>query len=158
MASPPVRVAGKLLLGDAARRYKIARDHAATRGLKLRFLATSGTSFRAAAISQVVRRSTSRIVGHAALHARLVPEPGNAYDRRALRVEVAGEHVGYVPRGTCVKPSAAVRVIKVGMEPVPHVWLVAIEPTRKPLAPRRGSSAEDRAAARALVEMYNSVV
>ena len=86
----PVRVAGKLLLGAASRRYKIALDHAAMRGLKLRFLATSGTSFRAAAISQVVRRSTSRIVGHAALHARLVPEPGNAYDRRALRVEVAG--------------------------------------------------------------------
>ena len=68
---------------------------------KLRFLATSGTTFRAAAIAYVV--------GVVAPRVRPVPEPFNPHDRRAVRVEIAGQHVGYVPRGTCVKASLAPR-------------------------------------------------
>lgn len=29
---------------------------------------------------------------------RLVPEPGNPYDQRAVRIEAFGRHIGYVPR------------------------------------------------------------
>ena len=30
---------------------------------------------------------------------RLVPEPESPHDREAVRVEIDGEHVGYIPRG-----------------------------------------------------------
>ena len=85
-------------------------------------------------------------------------EPSNPHDPRALRIEIAGEHVGYVPRGVCVKPSADVRVIKIGLAPMPHVWVAVIEATRKPLTPvcfktRMERLQKRQTAARALLEL-----
>jgi hypothetical protein len=53
----------------------------------------------------------------------IIPEPENKFDPAALRVEVGGCHVGYVPRGKKLSPDDKLRVIKSGMEPMPHVWL-----------------------------------
>ena len=53
----------------------------------------------------------------------IIPEPENKFDPAALRVEVGGAHVGYVPRGKKLSPDDKLRVMKAGMKPVPHVWL-----------------------------------
>jgi hypothetical protein len=53
----------------------------------------------------------------------IVPEPENKFDPAALRVEVGGAHVGYIPRGKKLSPDDKLRVIKSGMDPTPFVWL-----------------------------------
>lgn len=50
----------------------------------------AGISFRKAAAKRACE-SGDRTV-------RIVPEPGNPHDPNALRVEIARQHVGYVPR------------------------------------------------------------
>ena len=52
----------------------------------------------------------------------LVPEPENQHDSNAIRVEIGGNHVGYVPRGKNVSPDSRAHVCKWSMDP-PHVWL-----------------------------------
>ena len=46
-------------------------------------------------------------------------------DPHALRVEVGGVHVGYVPRthNQTLSPETKVWVVKTGVDPKPHVWL-----------------------------------
>ena len=59
-------------------------------------------------------------------HVELVPEPGNTFDTNAIRVEVGGEHVGYVPKkhkSATAKPGVTGRLIKIGTTPAPHVWI-----------------------------------
>eukprot|EP00966_Prymnesium_polylepis_P229859 5318601-Prymnesium_polylepis.1 len=53
----------------------------------------------------------------------LIPEPENSYDSKAVRAEVGGVHVGYLPRGSSVPPQRqTVPVLKWGVDP-PHVWI-----------------------------------
>jgi chaperonin cofactor prefoldin len=56
-----------------------------------------GESFRRDALRRVTGadRGQEPARGHVAT---LTPEPANAYDRNAVKVLIAGEHVGYVPR------------------------------------------------------------
>lgn len=107
-------VNGKLLRGDEWRRYERMKEEAANRGAKGDLLAVAGTTFRPKAVYDNEGGVKRRRV-------EFVPEPDNAYDKDAVKVHVDGEHVGYVPRGTS-RPKAA-RLVKMGSEPVPHVWL-----------------------------------
>ena len=45
---------------------------------------------------------------------RLGPEPENPHDRAAVRVEINGEHVGYIPRGKALPLQATAQVVKMG--------------------------------------------
>ena len=53
----------------------------------------AGESYRQAELQRVVGSAHTRLVT-----AQLVREPTNAHDRNAVRVEVGGNHVGYLPR------------------------------------------------------------
>ena len=53
-----------------------------------------GTTCRVGAIERVLHRG-----GDGQDSVRVVPEPENLHDRVAVRVQIDGEHVGYIPRG-----------------------------------------------------------
>lgn len=106
-------VGGKCVRGDAWRRLQFLRE----RGVAGELIAAAGTTFRA----EGVRRGTKR----AREGTRLVPEPDNPHDPRALRVEVGGEHVGYVPKGKQLpSPCPCAHVVTIGDAPAPHAWLL----------------------------------
>jgi hypothetical protein len=104
------RVGGKLLSGDAWRRYMRVKESAPN----ARLIAVAGTTFRV--------ESLERAMGKNASTATLVPEPHNPHDSNAVRVDVAGEHIGYVPKGTKISPHARPEVVKWGVAPA-HAWL-----------------------------------
>ena len=78
-----------------------------------RVLRVAGTTFRRAAIEQVVQEGVTST--------QLVPDPTNAHDPNAVKVLVNGWRVGYVPRGEDVPTRAA--VCHVAAAPLPMVWL-----------------------------------
>ena len=86
-----------------------AQEHA-----HVKLVSVAGVSFRKAALEAVQGEPA----------AALIPEPDNDYDRSAVRVELDGVHVGYIPRGMTVSGTAA-HVVKCVTDP-PHV-LIAVE-------------------------------
>ena len=97
--------------GEAWRRLQALR-HA--HGDPKSVLRVAGVTFRQDAL-EAVRRDAS---GECAF----VPEPSNPADPAAVRVEVGGKHVGYVPRGTHVDAAATPRLLSIGTT-YPHVWI-----------------------------------
>ena len=100
-------VDGAFVQGDDWRRLQYCKDEAGGEGEVVK---VAGTTHAASAVRHVVAR-----------RAAIVPEPENPYDKTALRVEVDGTKVGYVPRGKAVPVNAVARVVKTGMEPQPHL-------------------------------------
>eukprot|EP00966_Prymnesium_polylepis_P127706 2952751-Prymnesium_polylepis.1 len=100
---------GKLFMGDDWRRLQRMKDA----GKLHEIVGVAGTTF----YSDAVRKSLGRE------RVAIIPEPDNPYDSAALRVEVDGNKVGYVPRGKQLSPDAKLQVIKTGLEPTPHVWI-----------------------------------
>ena len=101
---------GKRFCGDDWRRLMyLMETHGATT-----VLSTAGTTFREQAVAAVVGKRDVALV-------REVMD----VDPHALRVEVGGVHVGYVPRthNQTLSPETKVWVVKTGVEPKPHVWL-----------------------------------
>ena len=112
---------GKAVRGDDWRRLMCLREQAAARGAKGEMVAVAGTTFRAGAIERVLRRG-----GGGQDSVRLVPEPENPHDRAAVRVEINGEHVGYIPRGKALPLQATAQVVKMGAFQAPYVWLFLV--------------------------------
>jgi hypothetical protein len=102
------KVGNKVVRGDDWRRLQALRAN----GVMGEMITVAGTTFHA----EAVKRAKGCVA--------LVREPTNVYDPNAVRVEIGGEHVGYVPRGTTVSPDAVAHVLKMGMLPKPHVWLL----------------------------------
>jgi hypothetical protein len=98
---------GRVFKADSWRRLMQAKEGAPG----CRVVSVAGTTFRTSALQQIQRMDT----------AVLIPEPENPYDSKAMRVEVGGLHVGYLPRGSSVPPQS-VPVLKWGADP-PHVWI-----------------------------------
>ena len=76
-----------------------------------RVVKVAGTTFRPEGLAAAARSAGT---------CALVPEPTNEYDPNAVRVEVGGSHVGYVPRG--VRVEGEPHVLSISAER-PHVWL-----------------------------------
>ena len=105
-------VDGKRFRGDDWRRLMRVKE--ANPAAKV--LSVAGVTYRRTAIEKM----TSTM-------ATLVPEPDNKHDPNAIRVEVGGQHVGYVPRGASVSPhrdcdQQTAPVVKWGLDP-PFVWI-----------------------------------
>jgi hypothetical protein len=98
---------GRVFKGDSWRRLMQAKEIAPA----TRVVSVAGTTFHRSAFEQIQTMDT----------AVLIPEPENPYDSKAMRVEVGGLHVGYLPRGSSVPPQS-VPVLKCGVDP-PHVWI-----------------------------------
>ena len=101
---------GKLFRGDDWRRLQRMKEA----GLVQEIIGVAGTTFHRDAVKNSLGKEEEVVI---------IPEPENAFDRAALRVEVDGNKVGYVPRGRRLSPGSSLRVIKSGLEPQPHVWL-----------------------------------
>ena len=101
---------GKNFKGDDWRRLQQVKEHADIKGI----VPVAGTTFRADAVqaSLKTRKNVS-----------IVAEPTNPYDAHARRVIVGDCFVGYVPKGKELSADARLYVVKVGMDPQPHVWL-----------------------------------
>jgi hypothetical protein len=99
-------VDGKRFRGDDWRRLMRVKE--ANPAAKV--ISVAGVTYRRAAIEKMTSST-----------AILVPEPDNKHDPNAIRVEVGGQHVGYVPRGASVSPQHA-PVMKWGVDP-PFVWI-----------------------------------
>ena len=97
-------VDGKKIRGDDWRRLMTLRACA-----DIRVVGVAGTTFRIDALRRVAQPN-----------ARLVAEPDNPEDSDAVRVELGGQHVGYVPRNASVPCDARVHVLKWGVD-CPHV-------------------------------------
>eukprot|EP00966_Prymnesium_polylepis_P252216 5830971-Prymnesium_polylepis.1 len=97
---------GKRFKGDDWRCMVKVKE--ASPGAKV--FSVAGVTFRRAAIEKMTTRA-----------ALLVAEANNPYDSNAVRVEVGGEHVGYVLRGASIAPQAA-EVVKFSLDPL-HVWV-----------------------------------
>ena len=80
----------------------------------------AGVTFRRDQVAEAIKRKNPQV--------ELVPEPENKYDSNAVRVEIGGLHVGYLPRGkgNAIVLTEPVEVLKIGMIPQPHVWLVGL--------------------------------
>ena len=100
---------GKLFRGEAWRALQWSK----ARGVR-EVVSVAGTTFRSHAVEALRDKPKA---------ATLVAEPDNPHDPKAVRVEVGGTHVGYLPRGMALAPDATVHVVKCGAEPAPHVWL-----------------------------------
>lgn len=99
-------VSGHDVRGDDWRRLQELRERS---GKVVQLIKVAGTTFRLAAVPK------GRDV-------TIVSEPENKFDSNAKRVEVDGEHVGYIPRGGRVI-EGPVSLFKAGMTPYPHVWV-----------------------------------
>ena len=104
---PREAVCGVVVAGEAWRRLQSLRE---THGSPKSVLRVAGVTFRKDALAAVVDDACE-----------FVPEPSNPHDPAAIRVEVGGQHVGYVPRGV---PLAAgnPRLLSIGTI-YPHVWI-----------------------------------
>lgn len=100
--------AGKYFHGDDWRRLQQAKEQ----GLR-EVISVAGVTFHRGNVEQVIGKHG----------VALIPEPDNPHDDGAIRVEVAGKHVGYIPKGRPISPQANAQVLKIGMVPQPHVWL-----------------------------------
>ena len=100
--------AGKYFCGDDWRRLQSAKE----KGLD-EIISVAGVTFRPDSVENAMGKS-----GIA-----LIPEPENPYDKGAIRVEVEGTHVGYIPKGRPISPKVNAQVLKIGMRPMPHVWI-----------------------------------
>lgn len=80
----------------------------------MQIVKVAGTTFRREGVKAAIHKTDVAII----------PEPNNPHDSNALRVEVGGFHVGYIPRN-CNKPISpeSISLFKSGLEPQPHVWL-----------------------------------
>ena len=101
---------GKNFKGDDWRRLQQVKECGAIQEL----IAVAGTTFRADAVQASL--NTKRDVS-------IVAEPTNPYDKHARRVVVGDSFVGYIPKGKPLSPDARLHVVKMGMDPQPHVWL-----------------------------------
>ena len=101
---------GKTFKGEDWRRLQFWKEQGMAD-----LLSVAGTTFKREGIEKVVNMSHKTV--------QLVKEPDNRYDKNAIKVEVSGQHVGYVPKGKQLSPDARVNVCKVGLEPNPYVWL-----------------------------------
>ena len=101
-------VDGKTFKGDDWRRLMRLKEDS-----KVEVVSVSGVTFRKDALKSAMGRPPSPT---------LVTEPENEHDANAIRVEIGGNHVGYIPRGKPVSPDARVHICKWGLDP-PHVWL-----------------------------------
>jgi hypothetical protein len=108
------RFCGKLFKGEAWRALQFLR----ARGLVKEVVSVAGTTFHGQAVDSIKGKPKA---------VSIVPEPDNPHDPNALRIEVGGAHVGYVPRGKPISPDAKVNLLKWGVEPTPHVWLAVSE-------------------------------
>ena len=99
-------VDGKRLQGEEWRRLMKAKEISPA----AKVISVAGVSFRREAIEKIATST-----------ANLVPEPDNKHDPNAVRVEVGGLHVGYVPRGSSISAQRGI-VVKWGVDP-PHVWI-----------------------------------
>ena len=113
------QVNGKILRGDVWRRYQFLKERAAERGVKGTLVGVNGTTFAAQGVHGRKRARDG---------AMIVPEPGHVTDKNALRVDVGGEAVGYIPKAinTTVAPGPA-HVVKIGATKLPHCWLFVEE-------------------------------
>ncbi|GGL02841.1 hypothetical protein GCM10007382_23420 [Salinibacterium xinjiangense] len=68
-----------------------------------------GEAYRRAEVSRVFMGIGLPEGGVTMQQAHLVPEPGNQYDRNAVKVVIRGEHVGYVPADYAARVAAACR-------------------------------------------------
>ena len=109
---------GITLRGDEWRRLMSITD-GNTRDFSV--ISVAGATFCKSAIASLT--DCGAIFGFA----KLVPEPENRYDSRAIKVMVGDKHVGYVPRkkndSKLYTKNPRVHVLKFGTTP-PHVWLV----------------------------------
>lgn len=69
-----------------------------------------GESYRQVALMRVSRCPPSGEHGYEC-SAELVREPENPHDPYAIKVEVDGEHVGYLPRGTAKRFNKRIRLL-----------------------------------------------
>ena len=102
---------GKRVRGDDWRRLQWLKK---THG-EGNLIPVAGTTHRLDAVATVGKRKRDPVA--------LVPELENAFDREAMRVEVGGLFVGYVPRSKRVSPDAKAHLLKAGTEGEAHVWL-----------------------------------
>ena len=101
----------KRVRGDDWRRLQWLEE---THG-KGELVPVSGTTYRRNAVAKVEHRKWDRVA--------FVAEPENPFDRDAMRVEVGGTFVGYVPRARRVSPDTKAHVLKAGTKGESHVWL-----------------------------------
>ena len=79
----------------------------------MQIVKVSGTTFRRESVKAAIDKKDVVIV----------PEPENPHDANALRVEVGGFHVGYIPRSCKPISPKSIALFKSGLDPQPHVWL-----------------------------------
>jgi hypothetical protein len=103
---------GKRVRGDDWRRLQWLRE---THGEGGELIPVAGTTHRRDVVAVVGKRKRDPVA--------FVPEPENKFDPMAMRVEVGGSFVGYVPRTKRVSPDAKAHVLKAGTEGEAHVWL-----------------------------------
>ena len=101
-------VDGKTFKGDDWRRLMRLKEES-----KVQVIPVVGITFRQDALKMAMGGPPSP---------NLIPEPENEYDPNAIRIEIGGHHVGYVPRGKPLSPDSRAHVCKWGLDP-PHVWL-----------------------------------
>ena len=78
-----------------------------------------GENHRRDAVRDVFRAHGGRSGGETAAEAVLVPEPGNPYDRNAVRVDIDGKAVGYLPREDAARYADVLqRMILAGLAPL----------------------------------------
>ena len=104
---------GHSFKGDSWR----ALMHAKENGMSL--IRVAGTTYRPESIEKALSRSSPKV--------SLAAEPTNPHDPEAVRVNVEGCHVGYIPRKRRIAPHARATICKWGLKPQPHIWLAVRE-------------------------------
>ena len=101
---------GMLVQGDEWRRVQRIKEDGCRRIVKV-----AGTTFRRSEVEAAVNESKVAVIR----------EMNNPHDANALRVELGGLHVGYIPRSSqsLVSPDSTLRLFKVGVDPQPYVWI-----------------------------------
>lgn len=80
-----------------------------------------GVSYRQDALRAVCGRRTAD--GVWTCHAVLVPEPDNSHDPRAVRVEIKGIHIGYLPKDDAARLQVGIqRVGSATVEAEIYTW------------------------------------
>ena len=105
-------VDGKVLRGNEWRRYMYFKEK---QNHKLETLSVAGVSLRIPALIKAIEKGAKRVA--------FVPEPTNKHDAQAIRIEIEGQHVGYVPKAKRLKKADTKgHVLKCSADP-PQVLL-----------------------------------
>ena len=102
---------GRVYKGEAWRRLICAKEQGAD------IVQVAGTSFRKEAIASALKQPYPVV--------SLEAEASNAFDENAIKVDISGEHVGYIPKSmnSSISPGSRARLIHWGISPGPHITL-----------------------------------